>query len=72
MFDVVFIHLISNKIVGHCVAQIHLIFEIQSTSQSSGTFLAYLQRFDVIPQLNGSRLTMGQLPDATLGLYVLK
>ena len=55
--------------VGHCVAQIHLIFWINNNSQNSGLFLAYLQCFDVIPQPSGST---GQVSDLTSGLYALK
>ena len=57
--------------VGHCVAQLRLIFQIQGTTRNSGTFLAYVQRFDIVPQLNGVGHAMGR-PDPTSGLFVLK
>lgn len=59
-------------IVGHCVAQLRLIFQIQGTTPNSGTFLAYVQRFDIVPQPNGVGRAMGRVPDPTSGLFVLK
>lgn len=39
-------------------------------------FLAYIQRFDIIPQLNplisGSTTQRGQYPDPSSGMYVVK
>ena len=58
-----------NDSVGHCVAQIRLIFWINHNSQKSGLFLAYFQHFDVILQPSGST---GQVPDLASGFYALK
>ena len=65
------VHVISH-IIGHCIAQLHLIFQIQGTSWNSVTFLTYVQCFDIIPQPNGIGHTMGWVPDSTSGLFVLK
>ena len=62
----------NNTVLGHCVAHIHLIFQIKDNSWNAGLFLAYLQRFDVIPQPSGSWYTMGWVPDPTSSLYALK
>lgn len=62
----------NNTVLGHCIAQICLIFQIKDNSWNAGLFLAYLQCFDVIPQPSGSWHTMKQVPDPTSGLYALK
>ena len=67
------IYLKSNStVLGHCIAQICLIFQIKDNSWNAGLFLAYLQCSDVIPQSSGSWCTMEQVPDPTSGLYALK
>ena len=65
---------------GHCVVQIRLIFRIVHPPDSvvplgspTASFLAYVQRFDVIPQApsSGSN-TRGHVPERATNMYVLK
>ena len=52
--------------------QLCFIFQIQGTSQHSGPFLAYVQCFDVVSQLNGVGHAAGQVPDPVSGPFALK
>ncbi|KAF8952213.1 hypothetical protein BDZ97DRAFT_1909427 [Flammula alnicola] len=66
---------------GHLVIDLRLIFRIVPSSDSGlapipDQFLAYVQRFDVVPQVDpsssSSRTSKGSFPEATSSLYILK
>jgi hypothetical protein len=65
-------------LTGHSVAQVRLIMRIvpnKGCPQQVGTeeFLAYVQRFDIVPQLNPSfSARPGPYPDPTTSMYLLK
>ncbi|KAF7975802.1 hypothetical protein HWV62_8483 [Athelia sp. TMB] len=55
---------------GHSVGQLRLIFHLPNTVTGGGIFLAYVQRFDIVPQLSsGHRAAQ---PEPTTKMYVLK
>ena len=55
---------------GHSVGQLRLIFHLPNTVTGGGVFLAYVQRFDIVPQLSsGHRAAQ---PEPTTKMYVLK
>jgi hypothetical protein len=60
--------------LGHIVADLRLIFRIVSPSHPSlNHFLIYVQRFDIIPQLNKAySRTRGSYPESHSSLYLLK
>ena len=69
--------------LGHCVVQLCAIFRVVPAHSEGWSnplkvdrFLAYVQRFDVIPQINpkvsGSPTLRGQYPDPSAGMYVVK
>ncbi|KAF8189057.1 hypothetical protein BJ912DRAFT_850916 [Pholiota molesta] len=66
---------------GHLVVDVRLIFRIVSNPSSKlfgipDQFIMYVQRFDVVPQINqsisGSRTLRGSFPDPSSSLYILK
>ncbi|KAF8889829.1 hypothetical protein BD779DRAFT_1610913 [Infundibulicybe gibba] len=66
---------------GHSVAQLRVIMRPVlkpgfEPLPSLDTFLAYVQHFDIIPQVNpvfsGSRTRRGRFPEPSTGLYLLK
>jgi hypothetical protein len=73
-----------SRSVGHIVVDICLIFRIMPSvypytaettagRQITGRFLAYVRRFDVIPQQNPTNATQrGIYPEPNSGLYLLK
>ncbi|KJA12854.1 hypothetical protein HYPSUDRAFT_152210 [Hypholoma sublateritium FD-334 SS-4] len=90
-FDVVIINTDSAKewpssgISGHQVVQLRAIFRVVPPNGPSGRwkhplhadrFLGYVQRFDIVPQVNpkisGSSSLRGQYPDPAAGMYILK
>lgn len=63
--------------LGHCAAQLRLIFHIRGTISGTGIFLAYVQRFDIVPQANPSARGTGTRSlesqrDPASGMFVLK
>lgn len=56
--------------IGHCVAQLRLIMCVRAFGESTNSFVAYVQRFDIIPQQGNIRTSTR--PDASSGLYTLK
>ncbi|KAF7965082.1 hypothetical protein HWV62_45763 [Athelia sp. TMB] len=56
---------------GHSVGQLRLIFHLPNNVTGGGVFLAYVQRFDIIPQLSQSGHRAAQ-PEPTTKMYVLK
>ena len=69
--------------VGHIVADICLIFRIMPSShpfaetlpgrQITSRFLAYIRRYDILPQQNpANRAQQGKFPDPNTGLFLLK
>ncbi|RDB30301.1 hypothetical protein Hypma_007131 [Hypsizygus marmoreus] len=66
-----------SGIQGHTVAQLRLIMRIISphprTQARTQNFLTYVQRLDIIPQLNPAMLaTRGAYPDPVTSLYAVK
>jgi hypothetical protein len=67
-------------LLGHAVVQLCLILWIVPPNSShqvvADRFLAYVQRFDIVPQVNfkasGSPTTKGPYPDPVSGMYVFK
>jgi hypothetical protein len=66
---------------GHCIVQLRLIFRAVPLPQSQrhpifDQFLAYVQRFDIVPQAaasaEASQLHRGSYPDPVTKMYVLK
>jgi hypothetical protein len=65
---------------GHCVVQLRLIFRIVHPPDSAiplgsptDSFLAYVQRFDVVPQVRSSGSnTRSHVPERSTNMYVLK
>jgi hypothetical protein len=79
--SVVFNCLALKILSGHRVVQLRLIFCIVHPSGSAppaesptSSFLAYVQRFDMVPQARstGSNTGRGIAPEASTGMYVLK
>ena len=70
--------------VGHIVVDICLIFRIMPSAhpftaetllghQITGQFLAYVRRYDILPQQDPANHTrQGMFPDPNTGLYLLK
>jgi hypothetical protein len=68
--------------IGHIVVDVRLIFQILPTApftddtplghQITGRFLAYIQRYDVVPQRDPTGAQHGMYPDSSTGLYLLK
>ena len=69
---------VTNEISGHQVGFVRLVFRIIQTGDSPFTdrFLAYVQRLDIVPQINaeftGSRHVRGLYPEAATLMYILK
>jgi len=67
--------LLSNLTVsvflGHCVGQLRLIMRMPGSSSASNFFLAYVQRFDIIPQTSSMGINEAR-PDPVTGLYAVK
>jgi len=66
---------------GHCIAQLRLIFCFVHPPGSApppespiNSFLAYVQRFDIVPQARSqsSNSGRGNFPEASTGMYVLR
>ena len=66
---------------GHSIVQIRVIFQLilpdnidRSQEAASSMFLAYVQRFDIVPQNLNVTLPSprGAYPDPVTGMYVLK
>ena len=68
---------------GHIVANLRVIFHIFDTTtlpcttplgkKISGRVLAYIQRYDIVPQCNPANPSLrGSYPEQTTGLYLLK
>ena len=81
--SIVFNFLQLKSLLGHCVAQLRLIFCIVHPKGSApspespgptNSFLAYVQRFDIVPQARSSSSNTGRgnFPEASTGMYVLK
>ncbi|RDB15509.1 hypothetical protein Hypma_004166 [Hypsizygus marmoreus] len=73
--------LLANCETGHLVAQLQLVFRVvppRGTVAVRGTdnFLTYVQRFDIIPQINrqisGSSTRKGLYPDPASGMYLME
>jgi len=72
--------LIHNKKLGHVVVSLQLIFRIVTTQQGlipgSDRFLTYVQRFDIVPQVNSSvsrsNNLRGAFPEPSTSLYILR
>jgi hypothetical protein len=65
--------LLTNHLVGHTVAQLHLIFHICSAIPAADRFLAYVQHYNIIPQPSISAQTSRRgKTDPITGLYALK
>ncbi|KAF7333223.1 hypothetical protein MSAN_02429600 [Mycena sanguinolenta] len=67
----------ASGLEGHTVCQLRMIFRVvprDGYAQPAGTdgFLAYVQRFDIVPQLNPSTQLKGAFPEPASGMYVLK
>ena len=70
-------HTKSCACTGHCVAQLHLILRVVPpkglTQPLSNLFLVYVQRFDVVPQLNPKLSSRaGPFPEPATSMFVLK
>lgn len=72
---------IASLLSGHFVGQLRIIFRIvprkghtRPASLGPDQFLSYIQRFDIVPQLNPriSPTQKGPYPDPVTGLHVLK
>ena len=70
-----------NPYPGHAVVDLKLIFRIVDTRPGfihglGNRFLTYVQRFDIVPQINqsvsGSNILRGPFPESSTSLYVLK
>jgi hypothetical protein len=69
-----------EKLLGHIVVSLRLIFRIVTPQQrlipGGDRFLTYVQRFDIVPQLNssisGSNNLRGTFPEPSTSLYLLK
>lgn len=62
--------------LGHQVVRLRMIFRVILPGHTSGIhrchrFLCYVQRYDIVPQLN-SQMVRGQYPEVSSGLYLLK
>jgi hypothetical protein len=79
----VFTLLTADLLLGHCVVQIRLIFRVIHPAGSAAppdpdsplnSFLAYVQRFDIVPQASGSGSAASQGPcrKPSTNLYMLK
>lgn len=70
--------MVLSHVQGHQVGLLQLIFRIVPTNRSSfpDRFLTYIQRFDIIPQVNpefsASRTARGAYPERGTSMYVLK
>jgi hypothetical protein len=65
--------LLTNHLVGHTVARLRLIFRICGAIPAVDRFLAYVQRYNIIPQPSVSAQTSrGGKTDPITGLYALK
>ena len=72
--------LIHNKKLGHVVVSLQLIFRIVTTQQrlipGGDRFLTYVQRFDIVPQVNSSvsrsNNLRGAFPEPSTSLYILR
>jgi hypothetical protein len=62
-----------DHLAGHAVARLCLIFRICGALPAADSFLAYVQRYDLIPQPSASAPTSrkGKI-DPVTGLYALK
>ncbi|KAJ7481071.1 hypothetical protein B0H11DRAFT_1724567 [Mycena galericulata] len=66
----------SSGLAGHAVCQLRMILRVvprRDRLPPAGTsgFLAYVQRFDIVPQMNGSG-ERGTFPEQATGMYLLK
>jgi hypothetical protein len=68
---------------GHCITQIRLVFRIIHPEHSApppdsplNSFLAYVQRFDIVPQAQtssgGLATSRGSHPESATNMYILK
>ena len=65
---------------GHCVVQIRLVFSVVHLEGPAAppdppldSFLAYVQRFDIVPQaLDNSNTSRGSCRESSTNMYVLK
>jgi hypothetical protein len=65
---------------GHCVAQVRLVMRAVPfcgfrIPQGANVFLTYVQRFDLVPQVNASFSTngsAGQFPEPSTSMYLLR
>lgn len=57
--------------LGHSVCQLQLIFQIAGNTTGGRDFLAYVQRFDIVPQGNPAGRRIAQ-PESSTKMYVLK
>lgn len=69
---------LTSFVSGHLVVQLRLIFRVPTNTLIPGleTFNAYVQRFDIVPQINetvsGSATHRGPYPEPTSTMFVLK
>ena len=66
----------SARFLGHCITELRLIFQpVSHLANSDNPFLMYVERFDIVPQVNeqlsGSNLR-GQYPEPSTSLFLLK
>ena len=62
---------------GHNVVELRLIFRIVASKGAQlptglDTFLAYVQRFDIIQQFRGDGYALGNVPNPVSGMYALQ
>ncbi|KAJ6461670.1 hypothetical protein C8R45DRAFT_841979 [Mycena sanguinolenta] len=62
---------------SHTVCQLHMIFRVvprpsYATPPGTEGFLAYVQRFDIVPQQNPVTKQYGSFPEPASGMYALK
>ncbi|KAJ6490951.1 hypothetical protein C8R45DRAFT_1053149 [Mycena sanguinolenta] len=67
----------ASGLEGHTVCQLRMIFRVvprAGYAQPAGTdgFLAYVQRFDIVPQLDPATQLKGAFPEPASGMYALK